>query len=100
VLANAEQRQELVAMVAADLSQRLRVAIAQVELARFEPVVWPDGSIGCPEPGGAYLQAPVDGYQIVLRVGETAYDYHVGKNDHFVLCHRPMPASPGGSLDR
>src|SRR5262245_3541915 len=34
----------------------------QLIFVRAEPVVWSDGSLGCPEPGMEYAQALISGY--------------------------------------
>ena len=44
---------------------------------RSEAVVWSDGALGCPEPGQSYTQALVDGYWVVLQVGDVQLDYRV-----------------------
>src|SRR4029453_2441464 len=38
------------------------VARGQLVIVRADPVVWNDGSLGCPEPGKMYTQALVHGY--------------------------------------
>ena len=49
-------------------------------------VIWPDGSLGCPEPGMVYTQALVPGYQIRIRAGEALLDYHASARGELVLC--------------
>jgi len=63
-----------------DLAERLDVDPASIEVVRVEGVTWPDGSLGCPEPGMNYTQALVDGYRIELRVDGTTYLFH-GRTD-------------------
>jgi len=58
------------------------------EVVSAEAVTWNDGSLGCPEPGQAYTQAIVDGYQVVLEVGGERYDYRVGSGASVKLCDR------------
>ena len=57
-----------------------------------QAVTWNDGSLGCPEPGQAYTQALVDGYQVVLEVDGDRYDYRVGNGASVKLCD-------GGALE-
>ena len=61
-----------------------------------EDVIWPDGSLGCPQPGMSYTQALVDGYRIVLSDGEAFYAYHgaVGR-DPFLCENEDVKKSPG-----
>lgn len=69
-----------------DLATRLGADPAAISLAGSEAVTWPDGSLGCPQPGVSYTQAPVDGFRVLLELGGQSYDYRVGKRALFVLC--------------
>lgn len=71
-----------------DLSQRLSIPAGQIRLVEATAVVWPDSSLGCPQPGMAYLQVPEDGALIVLQVAETFYEYHNGGNRGLFLCEK------------
>lgn len=73
-----------------DLAQRLSVDMEQIELLAAESVVWPDSSLGCPEPGMAYLQVLQDGMLILLSVGGQAYEYHSGGSRGPFLCEQPL----------
>lgn len=84
----------LVNMAKVDLAQRLNVEEAEVELVRFEPVVWPDAGLGCPQPGMAYTQVQVDGAFIQLRAGGQTYNYHTGGNRTPFLCDSPDEMLP------
>lgn len=59
-----------------------------------EAVTWPDGSLGCPEPGMMYTQALVDGFKVVVTDGTTQLDYRVGNAGTFLLCEKGRPAAP------
>ena len=74
-----------------DLSQRLGVAVDDVELVSLLDVTWRDGSLGCPEAGVAYTQALVPGQQMILQVNGEEYYYHSGKNSVFTYCGDPQP---------
>ena len=58
----------------------------QLVIVRAEPVVWSDGSLGCPEPGAHYTQALVDGYWIVIAAAGKTYDFRMARNGIFQLC--------------
>jgi hypothetical protein len=58
-----------------------------------EPVTWPDGSLGCPDPGMMYTQALVEGYRVTLLAGDLTYDYRVGRGGHFRRCGPTRPKS-------
>ena len=55
-----------------------KVAREQLVIVRAEPVVWNDGSLGCPEPGMEYTQALVNGYWVVIEAAGQTYDFRVG----------------------
>jgi hypothetical protein len=76
-----------------DAAQRLGVAADELVVTRAEAVTWPDGSLGCPEPGMFYTQALVDGYWIVIEAGSQSLDYRVTGNGNFRLCDMPQPGS-------
>ena len=70
----------------ADLADRLDVGSDVIEIVGVEEVTWPDGALGCPEPGTTYTQALVDGSRIVLSVDGTEYDYHSGRSGVPAYC--------------
>ncbi len=70
----------------ADLAQRLDVDPDAIEILRVEEVTWPDGGVGCPEPGMAYTQALVPGQFIQLEVDGVTYNYHSGGARAPFLC--------------
>ena len=76
----------LVQTAVADLSDRLDVPPEEITVVEALAVTWPDGSLGCPQPGMAYVQVPVDGSLVVLEAGGRRYEYHGG--DPLVLCER------------
>jgi hypothetical protein len=80
--------QALVIQVKNDLAQRLGVEADQIDLVELTPVVWPDGSLGCPEPGMAYTQVQVEGLLIRLRAGKRIYAYHSGGGQPPFLCEQ------------
>ena len=80
----------LVKQAQQDLATRLNIAIKEIELVSFEDVVWPDGSLGCPQPGMAYTQVMVEGYRIILKHGGQVYTYHGGGGSPPFLCQNPV----------
>ncbi len=69
-----------------------------VEVLKSEAVVWPDGSLGCPQPGMMYTQAIVSGYHLVLALGDETYDYRLSERGTVVLCQNPAPGVPGETV--
>lgn len=73
----------------ADLAERLgddRI----VSVTKAHTVTWPDGSLGCPQPGMMYTQALVDGYRIELTDGESLYQYHGATGAMPFLCENEL----------
>ncbi len=69
-----------------DLAKRLAININQVSLVELLSVTWPDGSLGCPQPGMGYTQVTVDGLLIRLSAGGNVYEYHSGGSRAPFLC--------------
>lgn len=69
-----------------DLARRLRIRPEEIKVVRVEEVDWPDGSLGCPQPGMRYKQMLVNGTFIQLKVGDNVYNYHGGGARRPFLC--------------
>ena len=69
-----------------DLAQRLSIEITEISLVEAREVVWPDASLGCPQPGMKYKQVPEDGALIVLQAQGVKYEYHSGGSRELFLC--------------
>lgn len=85
---------DVVAVAIQDAAQRIGVDPGTVEVRLAEPVTWPDGSIGCPEPGMMYTQALVPGYRIVVSAGGQELHYHGADGGLPTYCADPRPAAP------
>lgn len=59
-----------------DLAGRLKLDEGEIQVVSFESVVWPDGGLGCPEPGVFYTQVLVEGFRIRLEHNGQTYNYH------------------------
>ena len=68
-------------------------------IVQAEPVVWPDGSLGCPEPGALYTQALVDGYWIVIAAEGKTYDFRMARKGTFQLCPEGRGGRPASTLE-
>ena len=68
----------LVDLAKADLAERLGITVDVIRLVSYEELVWPDSSLGCPQPGMEYLQVLYDGARIILDVDGMQYNYHSG----------------------
>jgi Tol biopolymer transport system component len=81
-----------------DLSLRLGTPLDRSSANwTWEEKVFPDGSLGCPQPGAAYTQAQTKGYIIVIQPvnSATLYDYRVSFDGAvIILCSPALPALP------
>lgn len=68
------------------LANRLGVDISAVAVLEQERVEWPDSSLGCPQPGTAYLTVITPGYRLLLEVDGERYPYHTDLGDTFIFC--------------
>ena len=63
-------------------------------LVQAQQTEWPDGSMGCPEPGSSFTLAPVDGYWVVLDTGSQLLDYRISLKGFFIRCDRQLLVAP------
>jgi hypothetical protein len=71
-----------------------KVAREKLVILRAEPVVWNDGSLGCPEPGQMYTQALINGYWVVVEAAGQTYDFRVDRGGSFHLCPKGRGRPP------
>ena len=79
----------LVEAATADLAERLGVDPAALTVLSVQEVTWPDGSLGCPQPGMSYTQALVEGFRVTLRHDDRVFDYHAGDDEAPFRCASP-----------
>jgi hypothetical protein len=84
----------LVIQAKGDLAKRLNIPVKEIDLFSFEEVVWPDASLGCPQPGMVYIQVPQDGALIRLSAKGQVYDYHSGGIRGVFLCEQVFKIKP------
>ncbi len=90
----------LVTMAREDLAERLEITVEESEVLEAKLVVWPDASMGCPQPEMMYIQVPQDGCLIQLQVEEEVFEYHSGGHRMPFLCEEPAPrAAPAKDSD-
>lgn len=89
---------EYMVRVMAHAADRAKVAADAIAILRSQEMQWPDGSLGCGEPGGIYTQAIVPGYWVELSVSETLLDYRLDSRGNFMLCERSRPMFPPTSV--
>jgi len=83
---------EVVAAARADLAGRIgSEAAGAAVVVRSEAVTWPDGSLGCPQPGMYYEQIEVPGYHVVFEAAGKQYDYRATGGGNVLACERGGP---------
>ena len=82
--------QAIVDQARKDLASKLTVDASMIELVGASSVTWPDGSLGCPQPGMMYTQIVVDGMLIRFKAGGQTYEYHSGGSRAPFLCKNPL----------
>jgi len=91
-----EVPEELLNLVIEDAAMLAGVDPADTSVVTAQEMLWADGSLDCPEPGGVYTQAPVPGYWVVIQAGSEGYGYRLTSNGSFTLCTSRF-TGPGGS---
>ena len=69
-----------------DAARRTQLDVAQLRVTLAEVVTWPDGALGCPEPGRQYTQVLVSGYRIRIEAGTQTLEYHGSLRGQPFLC--------------
>jgi hypothetical protein len=80
------QQLPAVTLVKADLAKRTNQPSSAIAVTSVSAAVWPDSSLGCPQPGFMYSQIVTPGYRIVLSAGGQTYEYHTGRGTSLTLC--------------
>ena len=78
-----------------DLAQRLSIPTNDISLVEAKAVVWPDGSLGCPQPDMMYAQVLTPGYLVKLKYDSRDFEYHAGKGGSLTYCENPLPPVEG-----
>jgi len=69
-----------------DAARRTQLDAAQLQVTLSEAVTWPDGALGCPEPGRQYTQVLVSGFRIRVLAGGRTLEYHASVRGEPFLC--------------
>lgn len=85
----------LIAKMRAELATRIgTAAAAAAHLVGAAEVVWPDGGLGCAQPGEVYTQALVPGYRVEFEAAGRRHAYHANASGYFRLCLGPGDRLP------
>ncbi|MAS36152.1 MAG: hypothetical protein CL610_19255 [Anaerolineaceae bacterium] len=67
---------DTVALAQRNLANRLDLPVRRIRVVDVMPVLWPDNSLGCPQPNQTYTPIAAAGYRIVLSAGDETYIFH------------------------
>ncbi len=79
----------IIAAVKAEIAKDAGVSASDVTIISGEAVSYPDGSLGCPQPGMAYTQIPVDGWKVVGTAAGATFDYRGSGLTEIRRCEKP-----------
>ena len=79
----------------ADAASRSGQLQSSLGVLAVESVTWPDGSLGCPEPGRVYPQALVPGYRVRIGgAGMMPMIYHLHAQGSWLYCPAERAVAP------
>ena len=70
------------------------IGVDAVTVVSYDPVEWPDTSLGAPRPGRVYAQVITPGFKVVLTAEGRRYEYHTDLKDRVVLAAPGEDTSP------
>lgn len=76
------------------LASTLNVPAPSIALLSVNEAEWPDSSMGCSQPGQAYVQQVTPGLVIILKAGDSDYEVHTDRAQHYVVC---LPQTGAGA---
>jgi hypothetical protein len=76
----------MVRLAVAQLAADSGIPESQIEVIAYEQTEWSDSSLGCPEPGHAYLTVITPGYRVILRAAGQQYEYHTNEKNMAIRC--------------
>lgn len=90
---------DIIRLAISDLAARLSIDPELVHIISAESTLWPDSSLGCPQPGEAYAQVLTEGVLIQLEADDQIYEYHTDTGAQLILCDvsnlPTFPVTPG-----
>lgn len=90
-----EVPEALLQAVLSDAAERTGLSTSDFAAIRAQAYEWPDGSLGCPEPGQVYPQVITPGYHVELEIADgTRYDYRLTERGSFKLCEASTITPP------
>lgn len=78
--------QPLVSRVVDDLAASLDIEPDEIELVLLDAMTWTSRDLGCTVVNPPVLEQAVEGFRLVLLVGDTVYEYHTDGDGAFRRC--------------
>ncbi len=69
----------------ARLARVTQIPVEEIQVVSWEPVEWPDASLGAPRHGRMYAQVITPGYKVILQARGRRYEYHTDMGRRVVL---------------
>lgn len=76
---------DLVRVLRTDAGRTWHLPAAELDATARE-VTWPDGALGCPQPGHSYTQSLIPGWHVVVRSGDKHLVVHASRRGHWLMC--------------
>ncbi len=87
----AEAPEEVLKAATDLLTEELAVSAENVTVVSAEFVQWRDSSLGCPQPGMAYLQVITPGYRVKLEMDGAEYFVHTNQDgSQTIVCKQEV----------
>jgi hypothetical protein len=78
----------------AEVAAQQSVSASDVKVLSAQAVNWPNGALGCPQPGMMYTQAIVPGYRVELEAAGKRFVYHASTKGSFKQCDSKLRQMP------
>ena len=78
--------ERMIQLARESLAKQFYISEDEIRLATVKSVLWPDASLGCPEPGVIYAQVVTPGFQILFKANGKSFTYHTDETEQVVLC--------------
>lgn len=85
---------QILAIFRDDLARRALVKQDAITVVSATEQQWPDGAMGCAQPGQMYTQMIVPGYRVVLQAAGNRYAYHSDRRGNFIVCSNGLSFPP------
>lgn len=81
-----DDMEALLVPVRQDAADRTGAETDEVRVVDMEIREWPDSSLGCPQEGESYTDAPTAGIRLVVEAAGSTLDYRLNFEGSFWLC--------------